>query len=419
MAQIVKRTTVDGEYRYDVRTRIGGRVVTRTFKRKKDAVGYANTIEADKLRGVTIDPRGGRVSLAKYAIDWLGDRTDIRLTTRAKYSYLLERHILPALGQHMVGGVSPSAVRTWYMTLRGQHEVTADDAYRLLRAIFNTCVADEITARNPCQVKGAGQVRSPERSIAEPNRVEAAVEVVPERYRLAVLLAAWCHLRRGEILGLQRADLDVERAELHVRRAWTAPMDRVPVLGPPKSDAGLRTVAIPGNVMPTLGHHLEAFVAPKPDAWMFSTLTGTAVSPRSLDRVWNKAREEAGLPHVRLHDLRHAGLTWAADTGASTANLMQRGGHSDPRAALRYQHATPEQDRAIADALAARGTTQPVLFLVPRDGRAMGASEVVEDDQENAPDLEQPQRDSNPCLHLERVMSLATRRWGPASADRR
>jgi integrase len=129
-------------------------------------------------------------------------------------------------------------------------------------------------------------------------------------------------------------------------------------------------------------------VAPEPDAWMFSTLTGTAVSPRSLDRVWNKAREDSGLRHLRLHDLRHAGLTWAADTGASTANLMQRGGHSDPRAALRYQHATPEQDRVIADALAARATAKLALFLVPRDGRAMDASEVAEEDAENASDLE-------------------------------
>lgn len=46
---------------YDVRTRIGGRVVTRTFKRRKDADAYANTVEADKLRGVARDPRARSV----------------------------------------------------------------------------------------------------------------------------------------------------------------------------------------------------------------------------------------------------------------------------------------------------------------------------------------------------------------------
>jgi integrase len=64
------------------------------------------------------------------------------------------------------------------------------------------------------------------------------------------LFASWCALRRGEVLGLQRADIDVVRAELHVRRAWTAPMGQAPVLGPPKSAKGVRLVTIPSNVVP-------------------------------------------------------------------------------------------------------------------------------------------------------------------------
>lgn len=58
--------------------------------------------------------------------------------------------------------------------------------------------------RSPAQVKGAGQVRSPERPVASMAEVAAAVEAVPEHYRLAVMLGAWCQLRRGEVLALQR-----------------------------------------------------------------------------------------------------------------------------------------------------------------------------------------------------------------------
>ena len=229
-------------------------------------------------------------------------------------------------------------------------------------------VADRLDAliRNPCQIKGAGHVRSPERRVAEESQVLAVVEAVPERYRLALLLASWCALRRGEVLGLQRADIDVASAEMHVRRAWSAPMGKAPALGPPKTEKGVRPVIIPSNIVPALISHLERFVGPEPHAWLFATQNGSPLSPRNLDRVWSKAREGTDLRQLRLHDLRHSGLTWAADTGASTANLMQRGGHSDPRAALRYQHATSEQDHAIADALAARATV-PVLSLVPRD----------------------------------------------------
>jgi hypothetical protein len=85
-----------------------------------------------------------------------------------------------------------------------------------------------------------------------------------------------------------------------------------------------------------------------------------------------------------LHDLRHSGLTWAAATGASVAELMRRGGHASPAAALRYQHATEDRDRALADALA---ELAPVTRIHPRDGRAIDGSD-------SAPDAK-PSRDIN------------------------
>jgi hypothetical protein len=61
---------MNGDSRYDVRTRIAGRVVTKTFKRRKDAEAYANTVETEKLRGVVVDPRHARVELAQWAESW-------------------------------------------------------------------------------------------------------------------------------------------------------------------------------------------------------------------------------------------------------------------------------------------------------------------------------------------------------------
>ena len=76
----------------------------------------------------------------------------------------------------------------------------------------------------------------------------------------------------------------------------------------------------------------------------------------AFGRHWRKAVASVkGLPEgVRFHDLRHTGNTLAATTGASTRELMARMGHASPRAALIYQHASADRDRAIADALAAQ-----------------------------------------------------------------
>lgn len=68
-------------------------------------------------------------------------------------------------------------------------------------------------------------------------------------------------------------------------------------------------------------------------------------------REWDRARRSIGQPTLRLHDLRHVAGTLAAATGASTKEIMRRLGHSTQDAALRYQHATDERDRELADGI--------------------------------------------------------------------
>jgi integrase len=335
-----------------------------TFPTKQDADGALARYRVAVHQGDWINPTAGRVSVVEFATRWLAQRTDLRPTTRAKYRHLLDRHILPALGARPLAGLSSPVVRGWYHELASRHQTSADDAYRLLRTIMNTAVADGIVARSPCQVKGAGQVRSPERPVASVPELAAAVEALPERLRLAALLAAWCQLRRGEVLARRRRDIDVSRATVTVTETLVMPFGEKPLLSSePKTQAGRRTLTIPPNIMPSVQWHLERFVNPEPDAWLFGTATGTAVSPRNFNRAWTRARTAAGRPDLHLHDLRHSGLTWAAATGASTADLMRRGGHKHPRAALRYQHSTSDRDRSIALALGTLATketpTQP------------------------------------------------------------
>jgi integrase len=131
-------------------------------------------------------------------------------------------------------------------------------------------------------------------------------------------------------------------------------------MGPPKTAAGLRTLTVPAHILPALEAHLDRWVGPEPDAWLFGTSTRTALSPRNFQRMWTDARDAMGRPDLHVHDLRHTGLTWSAGTGATTAELMRRGGHVSARAALRYQHAFKDRDKALADALAALATSQVV-----------------------------------------------------------
>lgn len=366
MAQVIKRKAADGTFRYDVRTRIGGRVVTRTFKRRRDADGYANTVEADKLRGVVVDPRRAKVTVEEYAKTWIGRRHDLARSTRDLYGYLLDKHIKPALGSTTLSALTPSDVAAWHAAMAQVHPTTAAKAYRLLASVMRTAVGDEVLVRSPCRVKGAATETAPERPVASIAEVQALTDAMPDDQRVAVLLAAWCQLRRGELLGLHRRDIDLLHGTLTVAVTRVRTMGGTMVDKAPKTEAGKRTVAIPPNVVPDLRRHLDAYVGPALD---------DPVLPRGykpLRTAWDNARAKVGVPY-RLHDLRHAGLTWTATTGATLPELMHRAGHKSPTAALRYQHATRERDRALAAALAA---LTPKADVVPLDVRSRTAAET-------------------------------------------
>jgi integrase len=79
--------------------------------------------------------------------------------------------------------------------------------------------------------------------------------------------------------------------------------------------------------------------------------TGPDRGEGSSTEPWVAATTAAVVPALRFHDLRHVGNTLASDTGANLRQLMARMKHAAPHAALIYQHATAERDRAIADAL--------------------------------------------------------------------
>ncbi len=183
---------------------------------------------------------------------------------------------------------------------------------------------------------------------------------MPARYRVALLLAAWCQLRQGELLALWRGDLDVLHGSVRVERAWVPPPVGRAIIGPPKSEKGNRTLAIPANVLPALREHLEFFTGPDTSDWLFPGKGTTPINPRTLERHWERARRVAGRPDLHLHDLRHSGLTWVAASGATLAELMRRGGHATPAAALRYQHASQDRDAVIAAALATRADVVPI-----------------------------------------------------------
>jgi len=174
---------------------------------------------------------------------------------------------------------------------------------------------------------------------------------MPEHLRLIVSLATWCQLRRAELLGLRRRDVNLAHASIHIEQSRTVTMHGKSLVKGPKTQAGRRTIAVPEALIEKLRYHLDHYAGAGPDDFAFLGITGVPLTANVLQVAWQRARATVHREDLRLHDLRHTGLTLAAATGATTVELMHRAGHSSSVAAMRYQHATKERDRIIADAL--------------------------------------------------------------------
>ena len=218
---------------------------------------------------------------------------------------------------------------------------------------------DGLIRRNPCRIKGAGQEVSPERPVLTVPEVYAVADAVDRRYRALVLLAVFGSLRWGELAALRRSDIDVQARTVRVARQLTEQHGGGLVFGPPKSDAGRRTVAVPEVIAPDLAAHLVAYARPGDDGLLLTSAQGTLLRHSNFcRRVWRPALNAAGLPPVHFHDLRHSGNQLAADAGASLRELMDRMGHSTTRAALVYLHGSDERQQAIAEPLSKRAARE-------------------------------------------------------------
>ena len=268
---------------------------------------------------------------------------------------MLDRHLLPHFGDLTLSEITPRVVERWHAVLGRETGATQRArCYQLLSVIMRTAWRQELVNASPCRIPGAANPpRARSVTIAEPTELTAIVKATPERFRLFVHLAAWCQLRQGELAELRRRDIDLDGGTLRVERAVTR-VNGSQVVDSPKSAAGTRTVAIPPTLLPVIADHLERFAQPGPDGLLFPSDHGRQLQPSSIYGWWYPARDAAGRPDLRLHDLRHTGAVMLAQEGATLAELMGRLGHSTPQAAMIYQHAASGRDAELAARLSAR-----------------------------------------------------------------
>ena len=239
----------------------------------------------------------------------------------------------------------------------------AAQTYRLLKSIFNAAIDDELLDRSPIKDKSATVVRSRKTQAATSEQVAELAEQVPARYKAAVMVAAYGCFREGELFALARKHYNAFNRTLTIERAVKKLTGKPAFIGATKTIGSNRTIVLPKIAAEALEHHLEQYVSSEPESLIFTNGQGSLVTSSELSGWFIPARNRAGLPTLRWHDLRSTGLTIAASTGASITALMNRAGHTSVRAAMIYQKLTKQDDQKIADSIDSQLDTAKIYEL--------------------------------------------------------
>jgi integrase len=189
------------------------------------------------------------------------------------------------------------AVRSWRAKLEadGVGQATRAKAYRLLARILGAAVEARYLAVNPCGIRRAASEAAPEMRIATIDQVAVIAHRVPPRYRALVLVAAFGGLRWGELIGLRRKRVNLECGTVTVAEQLLEVNGTFSV-GPPKSNAGRRTVTLPAVVVETLAEHLARYTVKSPEAFVFLSSQGRLLRRSNFNRrVWQPAIRAAGI----------------------------------------------------------------------------------------------------------------------------
>ena len=259
--------------------------------------------------------------------------------------------MLPAFGDFPLGSITNLAVREWIAGLsgRGLAPATVQKAHQTLSKILRSAVDANLLAHNPSERVPLPRVERQEMRVLTPPEITALSETMTPRYSALVTFAAYSGLRLGELAGLRRNRLSLQRH--HVRVSEIAVEVRGELFrGPPKTRAGNRTVPLPGFVVDTMAEHLERFAAPVPDGPVFPGAEGgTLRASQWRNRHWAPAVRDAGLAPLRPHGLRHTAVSLWIAAGAAPNQIATWAGHTSVSVVLdRYGHLFPGHEREVS-----------------------------------------------------------------------
>lgn len=371
-----------------------GRERTSLHRTQAEAEQEVVRQESRKLDGSWIDPKAGKTTVEKFALEtWLpaqriGPRTEI------EYRGILERYLLPEWGARQMRSIKPSEAAAWQNLLVTKYELGGTYPFKVAskaRSVFRLAVIDRVIPLSPfAGVRAPAQVEV----VVEPPDLAEVMTLVDhayhDRWRAMIDVASMTGLRSGELRGLTVPHLDMLRKTMKVHQQLVYEPKKGLYFAELKTGAGRRTLPLTDEAVTLLAGYLAKYPPPQSGRWaglVFTMPGGEPVGESTLDWALKSICRKAGAPARHWHELRHHYASVLIGGGENPKVVQQRLGHKDVLTTLRiYSHLWAEAeektrsvlDEARAKARAARPaeSSQPD-GRIPESRRSTGALTVV------------------------------------------
>lgn len=297
------------------------------FRTKKEAESFIAAINVAMNKGAYVTPQAGRTPIRGLGEQWVTSHKNTWAESHWRSVESAWRlHVEPRWGGRRLNQVKPSEVQAWSDELAATYShTTVGRCVGILSGIFQTAVADNLIARNPCEHVRLPKKQPSDRHYLTPAQLLALADASGSRAPI-ILVLGLCGLRYGELRALRVRDIDFKRNRIIVARSAT----KAGTVTVEKSTKGnrVREVAMPDIVRDALQGQVEGR---RGDDLVFDDGHGAYIAYQCASgsgRGWFKrALRQAGLAPMSVHDLRHTAASIAIHSGAHVKAVQRMLGH--------------------------------------------------------------------------------------------
>jgi len=329
--------------------------------------GAAQTALQELVRTLMTDVTLTSLTVQEYLESWLTSKHALKPTTMALYTEFTTNYLVPHLGQIRLLELRAHHLDRMYekitVGMRGRplSPSTIRRIHGVLRSALNTAVKRRLIPYNPAEHIELAPENPKKPKPWNPEQCRTFLErIATDRLANLYHLILITGMRRGESVGLRWQDLDLDRASLSVNQQITDVNGRS-MVSTPKTKRGDRVVYLDAETVVMLRRQQETQNLERTawgPAWneaglVFTREDGSALRPEYATRHFQALAQDAGLPVIRLHDLRHTNASLALDAGVDLKVVSERLGHSQIAiTADLYTHVNSGPGRAAADQIA-------------------------------------------------------------------